>query len=100
MKVWKNCKFIVILVIFSVAIAIVSCKNDSGQSGQIETINTESETELERWEYTTSDYKIENANKLGQEGWELVSVITTGLHSDVVRMYFKRKLPINTALED
>jgi len=48
-----------------------------------------------KWEYRTSQGALQDANKLGQEGWELVAVHADSFNgtSTGATYYFKRKLP-------
>jgi len=85
------------VAIFTLALAfIVSCDekgNDSSNNNTVTVLQEESplQAKQERWEYTfvkanSMESLIAKSNKLGAEGWEMVTITFEG-------SVFKRKLP-------
>jgi hypothetical protein len=72
----KKLIFLVLLVCLLAVVAVVAFGQNSPSV---------------RWEYNfVAGGSLETANKLGQEGWELVTVTGT---SSINNMLFKRRLP-------
>jgi hypothetical protein len=81
-KMSKKTIYLITALFF--ALSVVSCSEAAAQT---------SKTKYERWEYTNLDVSsntLEEANKLGAEGWELV--LQSGGYNNW-RIIFKRRLP-------